>query len=590
MEALKLAQETGDKNLLYGIQNNIATLQVELGQTEAWDNLLPELVSQGMQSQNFENKIKILSNTASLKLKQGELEEARKILEQLNYLLPQTENSWLKSLLLHNLATFRSEYGEHEVALQLYNQALELHRKNGNQPHEALTLQEIGILYERQNNISEALKFLEDAYQLSFKLGNKDNQAYILIRIATILIDKNNLDEAEEKLNTALAIINKANNSKHHALALREMGRLQIKRENYDAGANSLKQALEKCSSVVDVVLRATILKLLGEILSFLDEVDVAIEHLTESLNLYQKLNLAKDVKQVEELIKYAQLKKPVKLYQAAIAEAEKGDARTALDLFDQALPMIEELGDEEIKARILLSMGNILIGEGKFQEGVKKASQAIEIAKLHNLPEREDIENIALAVQYGTLKNIFDSAQKKCKSQQFDEVLNLGYQCLELSELLEDVYWASEVYSMLGQINAHLGNYEDGIKDLKKAVSLAQENQLDGVEELQKIILAINHNQAVLLHEKANSAAQERNLVEAIELARKAYEFQCSINYKNIQPITLGLQGQLLLAQNQSDEGLKKLQQALTIAQELKEQELINQLQQIISLYASSS
>jgi len=587
MEVLELTQETGDKNFLYTVQNNIATLQVDLGQTDAWDNLLPSLVSRKTQFQNLADTIPLLSNTASLRLKQGEIEEARKIFEHLNNLLPQIDNSWLKAMLLHNLATFRSDCGERELALELYNQALELHRENGNQPHEAMTLQEIGILYERQDNVTEALKFLEDSYELALKIGNKDTQAHVLPRIASILIDQDNLDDAEEKLNTALVVVNQFNNPKHHALALREMGRLQIKQKKYDAGADSLRQALEKCSSVVDVVLRATILKLLGEVLSFLGEVDVAIENLTESLNIYQKLNFTKDVEQVKNLINNTQLKKPAQLYQAAATEAEKGNARTALDLLEQALSMIEQLGDEEIKARILLSMGNLLIHEGDFSEGVKRASQALEIAKQHDLPEREDIENIAIAVQYEKLRHLFDSAQEKCKSQEFEEVLNLAHQCLELSEILKDVHWCSEVLSMLGQIKAHQGNYEDGVKDLKRAVSLAQENQLDRVEELQEIILVINNNQAVRLHKKANSAAQQGNLEEAIELARKAYEFQCSVNHKNTQPATLGLLGQLLLAQNKSDEGLKQLHQALNIAQELQVQEVINQLQEMISVYS---
>ncbi|MBD0263207.1 MAG: tetratricopeptide repeat protein, partial [Tolypothrix sp. Co-bin9] len=587
MEAMELAQEIGDKNLLHGVQNNIATLQVDLGQTDAWDNLLASLVSDKTQSQNLGDTITLLSNTASLRLKQGELEEARGILEHLNTMLPQIDNSWLKAILLHNLATFRSECGERELALELYNQALELHRENGNQPHEAMTLQEIGILYERQDNISEALKFLEDSYELALKIGNKDTQAHVLPRIASILIDQDNLDEAEDKLNTALVVLNQFNNPKHHALALREMGRLQIKQESYDAGADSLRQALEKCSSVVDVVLRATILKLLGEVLSFLGEVDVAFEHLTESLNIYQKLNFTKDVVEVKELIKNAQLKKPAQLYQAAATEAEKGNARAALDLFEQALPMIEQLGDEEIRARILLSMGNLLIHEGDFKEGVKRASQAIGIAKQHNLPEREDIENIAIAVQYGKLRHLFDSAQEKCESQNFDEVVNLAHQCLELSEILEDVSWCSEVFSMLGQIKAHLGDYEGGVQDLERAVSLAQENQFDGIDELQGIIFTVKNNEAVCLYEQANFAAQQGNIEKAIELARKAYEFQCSINHKNSQPATLGLLGQLLLAQNRSDEGLKQLQQALNIAQELQAQEVINQLQEMISVYA---
>ncbi|MCL6752710.1 hypothetical protein KBT16_17725 [Nostoc sp. CCCryo 231-06] len=187
---------------------------------------------------------------------------------------------------------------------------------------------------------------------------------------------------------------------------------------------------------------------------------------------------------------------------------------------------MIEEVGDEEIRVHILLSMRNLLIDKGDFKDGVKKASQAIEIAKQHNLPEREKIENIALAVQYEKLRHLFDSAQEKCKSQEFEEVLNLAHQCLELSEILNDVYWCSEVFSMLGQIKTHQGDYQSGVQDLERAISLVQENQLDGVDELQEIIFTIKNNEAVCLYEQANFAAQQGNIEEAIELARKAYEF----------------------------------------------------------------
>lgn len=139
----------------------------------------------------------------------------------------------------------------------------------------------------------------------------------------------------------------------------------------------------------------------------------------------------------------------------------------------------------------------------------------------------------------------------------------------------------------MLGQIKAHQDDYQGGVQDLEKAVSLAQENQLDGVDELEEIIFTVKNNQAVRLHEQANFAAQQGNLEEAIELARKVYEFQCSVNHKNSQPATLGLLGQLLLAQNKSAEGLKQLQQALDIAQELQAQETINRLQEMISVFS---
>jgi tetratricopeptide (TPR) repeat protein len=586
-EAFELALGEGNNDFIVAVQNNMATLRVELGQIDAWDNSLPDFVLHGTESENPELRLNLLINTASLSIKQGEIEDAREILEQLNAQLPQIHNSWIKAAILHNLATFRSECGNREVALELYNQALELHRNNGDQPHEAMTLQEIGIVHERQNNIDEALRFLKESYKLSLRIGKKDTQAHALLRIAAILIDQNDLDKAEEKLNTALELANTIKSPEMQAFALREMGRLQVKLGNARSGADFLTQALEKCSSAADITLKASILKLLGYVITFLGEIDIAIEHLTKSLTIYQKLTFTKNIEEVKMLIQDAQLKKPAQfLYQAAITEAEKGNSRAAIDLFDQALPMFEQLADQEMRVWILLSMGNLLIDEGDFREGFKRAFQAVEIAKQHNLTEREEIEQIAIAIQSVNLKHLFEVAQKKCESQEFDEALNITQQCLELAEILGDVQWRLEVLSMLGQIKVHQCDYEGGMQHLKRAVALAQESQIDGVDELQQIILAVNSHEAYRLYEQAYSVAQQRKLEEAIELTQKAYEFQCSVNHKNTQPATLCLLGHLLLAHNRPEEGLKKLEQALNIAQELQEQKLINQLQEMISVF----
>lgn len=446
-----------------------------------------------------------------------------------------------------------------------------------------MTLQEIGILYKHRNNIAEALKFLEESYQLSLKIGNKNSQAHVLLRIAGILIDQDDLDEAEEKLTTTLELLNTIRSPERHALALREMGRLQIKRENYLAGVDFLRQALEKCSSIADVFLRASIFKLLGQALSLLGEVDIAIKHLTESLNIYQKLDSTKEVEEVKSLIQDARLWEPAQLYQAAVAEAQKDNSRAALNLFEQALPLFEQLGEEEIRVTILLSMEALLIGEEDYQKGLERASQVIELAKTG----KEEIEGIVLAAQYENLNYLSSTIQRKFESQELDEAVYIAHYCLRLAEILGNDHWCSETLAMIGQIKVHQGDYEGGIQNLNKAVALAQENQFDGIDKLRQIIFTVNNHEATRLYEQAYSAAQQRNLEEAIKLAQKAYEFQCSVNSKNVQPATLGLLGQLLLADNQSEEGLKKLRQALDVAQELQAQEIINQLQEMI--YAST-
>lgn len=585
-KAYEFAKKTKEKDLIFNTKNNIATFQVDIGEIDAWDNLLSGLVSDEVQSKNFEVKIQLLSNTASLKLKQGEIEEVRKLLEQLNNLLPQIDNLWLKAQLLHNLATFRSECGERELALELYHEALELHRNNGDRPHEAMTLQEIGILHKRQNNIDECLKFIEKSYQLSLKIGNKDTQANTLLQTAEILIDRDDFDRSEEKINTALELISTIKSPKLYTLALREMGRLHIKQGNYDAGTDFLRQALEKSNSVVDLILRATILKLLGEILSIQGELDEALKHLTDSLDLYSKINQTEDVKEVQKLIGDAHSHRALQIYQMAVMEANQGHVETAIRLTQQALSIVEEVEDEEIRAFILLSLGNFLIIHGDFEIGICKVFEALEIAEEQQLPRKQEMQNTALAVQYRKIRELFELSHEKCQSQEFDNAITVALQCLRLSELSKDVDSCSECLSLLGQIKAHQGDYEGGIQDIERAVSLAQENQLDGFDKLQQVIFTVNNNQAVRLHEKACSASQEGNLENAIELAQKAYEFQCSVNHKSTQPATLCLLGQLLIASNQLEEGLKKLQQALDIAQEFQVQEIINQVQELIDYY----
>ncbi|MEG5066117.1 tetratricopeptide repeat protein [Microcoleus sp. B3-A4] len=585
-KAYEFAKKLIDKDLLFTIQTNMAALQVDLGQIDAWDNLLSGLVSDEVQSKNFEFQIKLLSNTASQKLKQGEIEEARKLLEQLNNLLPQIDNLWLKAALLHNLATFRSECGERELALELYHQALELHRNNGDRPHEALTLQEIGILHKRQNNSGEALKFLEESYQLSLKIGNKETQANVLLLTAEILIDRNEFCQAEAKINTALELASTIKLPQLYALALRDMGLLQIKQGNYDAGTDFLRQALEQVNSAVDVVLHATILKLLGEVLSTQGDVDEALKHLTDSLELYSKINQTEDIKEVHKLIGDAHSHRALQIHNMAVREANLGHVESGIKLIEQAFSLVEEVENEEIRAFILLSWGNFLIIQGDFEIGISKVFYALKIAEEQQLSRKQEMQDAALAVQYGKIRQLFELSQEKCQSQELDDALTVALQCLRLAELLKDVEWRSGCLSLLGQIKVNQGDYEGGILDIEMALSLAQENQLEGIHELQQVIFAVNGYEAVRLYQKADSARQEGNLENAIELAWEAFEFQCRVNHKNNQPDTLCFIGQLLIVCNQPEEGLNKLQQALDIAQELQAPEIINLVQEVIDHY----
>lgn len=583
-QALEFAEECKDNDLTRVIQVNIARLEIELGRVSTLEDIT-SILSSGTQSENVEIRIACLNNLAALEKLKGNKAVMEIIYQQLTDLLPEIENLWYKASILHNVATFQSDSGKHELALEWYFQALELHRLNQDQKHEAMTLQEIGILHERLGKPEEALEYLENAYQLSLEINDNDNQAYILAQIASILIDQDRFQEASIKLDLAHSILAKTNHSSHHALVLKEMGRLQGEQKNFVPAASLLRQALEKCNIGVDIVLRANILKLLGQVLIQLGEIDEAVKHLRERRNICQQLNSLEEVEEVDRLIQEAYLWKPAQLYQAALAEAEKGNTRAAIDSIEQALPIIEQLGEKEIQARLLISLGNLLIDEGEITEGLKKTSESIRLAKQHDLPKEEELENAAQFVQCQKLKMLFDVSHEKCENGEFDEALILVSQCLELAESLQDNDCLSYVLARLGQIKIQQDDYDSGIQDLQKAVSLVREHQLDGIEELQELIQRVNTHKAIHLYEEASSTAQQGQLERGIELAEKAYDFQCSVNYQLAQPATLALLGQLLALAGRLPEGLEKLYSALAIAEAAQAQELMNQIQERISV-----
>ena len=579
-EAYKFAQKSENQTILYAVQNNLSNLQFEMGGIDAWDNFFEDVVSHESISQDIEVKISLLNNAAALHLRKGEIENAREIFNELNDLLPEIDDSWKKAAFLHNIATFRSDWGDREIALNLYNQALELHEKNGDQIHQAITLQEIGTLYDRENNIDKALKFLEESYQLSLKIPNEDIQANVLLRIAGILINQDRLDSAEEKINIVLGLPNTIKVPERYALAQRDMGRIQIKQKNYAAGESFLRQALEKCSLVINIILRASILKLLGQVLSFKGEIDEALKFLTESLDIYRKINLIEDIEAVQDMIMDTYSHKAFLIYEMAVTQADQGNRETAIELISQALHIVKKSEDEELKACMLLSWGNLLIDKEDFEIGISKVSQALEIAEEQNLSRKQELQDMALVAQYGKARELIELSQEKCENKDFDAAIAAAQKCMTLAELTKNINWASQSLSWIGQIKTHLGDYENGIQYLERAIALVQENYLDGVEDLQEIIFKVNNYEAVRLYEQALSAARPENVDEAIKLAKKAYEFQCSVNNKETQPATLCLLGQLLVSCNQPEEGLKNLYQALDIAKELQDQDIVDQVQ----------
>jgi tetratricopeptide (TPR) repeat protein len=575
-----------DTKALATIRTNIATLQVELGQIDAWNQIAPELFEIHESSKDVHGMVVTLNNVAALRLKGGKLEESKVLSQKALQLLDISDDYWIRAAALHNLATICSEQGQYEQSLEFYKQALEIHMKNKNIKGEATTLREIGILHSRQKNFSKALELIQASHRLDESIENAQGQADALMWIASILIDQDNLEEAIPRLEKALKLYKDTNNLRGQAFAISEIGLVHGKQGKIEEAIAYVQQSLDINKLTPDLRDRGRLLALLGELLTAKGEVDPAIDYLQNSLGIYEDLCegfSSYDTESVKKSLVDAQWKKSNILYENAIEKANQGNSEEAIELCEQSLRIAYHVGNIQGQAAILFMIGQLLVEQGNFEQGVEKLKKSLELSQELNIPEAELAQKVILGFQYIEIKRLHTLAQDKFEQGEIEETITLLERILVIAKDNKDTEWQSMSLVFLGQALACQGHYEIGINHLNSALAMVQEEGLEGVEQIQEVISQVQKMKAERLYQIAYSEAEQGQLEEAITLFRQALDFQRSIDYLAFQPATLTALGQLLAAQGKLEEGLPHLYEALNLLQQLQVPEQVERLQQII-------
>ncbi|MBW4684330.1 MAG: tetratricopeptide repeat protein [Komarekiella atlantica HA4396-MV6] len=581
-DAYELAKQGSNSHHIAVIQNNIALLQVELGKLDAWNEIYSEVFDVTNSSTNIRDKIVLLNNIAMSKFKEGRIKEVQAIYQEINRLLDINDDTWVKADILHNFATFYSEMGQLEQALILYKKALEIHKINKNIKRQATTTRELGVLYSKQQDFSKAIELIEESYRIDESIGNIEGQADALKWIASILIDHNNLSDALPKLEKALELNKNTSNLEGQSSVLRKLGFVYSKQNNFEKARAFLPQALEISKLTLNLQNRAGILELLGELLIYQGEIDKAIVYLKESLSIYQTFG-TQDTERVQELIINAKWKKVNILGEVAQERASQDYIAEALDICVQALDLAEEICHIQGQAAILFLMGQLLI-ERDFETGLEKLRKALKMSQELNFPGKELMQPFLDEVLNEEIARLYQLSQDKLKEQEIEEAVSLAERCLSIARDNSYVEWQSIILVFLGQVIAAQGNYKIGINHLQTALSINQQQELEKVEKIQKFIYRVQHNEAIIQYNLANSEAEKGHIEEAINLFIKTLDFQRNINYLELQSATLGSLGQLLAIQGRSKEGLNYLHEALDVAEKLQLAENVERIQEIIN------
>lgn len=111
-----------------------------------------------------------------------------------------------ESRALYSIGFALATAGDYQGAMPFYEQALAIQRADGDRPREAATLNALGGAYDRLGDYDKALEFYQGAARLYVELGDADTRALILNNVSAVNVSLGNWQAAKESYENVLAV------------------------------------------------------------------------------------------------------------------------------------------------------------------------------------------------------------------------------------------------------------------------------------------------------------------------------------------------------------------------------------------------
>jgi CHAT domain-containing protein len=291
------------------------------------------------------------------------------------------------------------------------------------------------------------------------------------------------------------------------------------------------------------------------------------IESLQKSIQKYHKQENLRGEADSLDLLASSEYKR--------VAEYQK-----ALEVYQQALQLIEKMGAKPKEAEILTKIADILNEQGNKQEAINKLNQALAIQRqLKTLPEEADTLKIlgqvyeslgAYEISLGTYNNalsIYRAAGNRTDEtttlmnigkiyrtiQDYPQALRYYQQALSLSRMTENCFKEAFAQRSISQTYLDSGDY---LKAINLSNQLLNSSRIVGTEE-QKLSLEA---QALNILAKAN--IKQGNYAKALDYSQKARNLSQKSGYRTVE-------SGLLTTTAETYETLKQPNQAIQVYHE---------------------
>jgi serine/threonine protein kinase/tetratricopeptide (TPR) repeat protein len=345
--------------------------------------------------------------------------------------------------------------------------------------------------------------------------------------LAGLYEQASNFSAAKQRLAAVLA------NDPKNVAGLLASGRVEIKDGNPQGGLDFLTRALSLAIQLDNQEEKGAILQATGIAYGMLNKPDDALRSFQESLAIKKQIGDKRGA--------------AASLEEIASIQDSTGNSEAALASYKEALAARREIGDKAGIGNTLIDTGSFYHDHGKPDEALKYFTDALQIER-----ELGDESKQALC-----LNNIGSLRLDKGEYQDALTYLDQGYQLRQKLNVPADL---AESEHNLAEANAKLGQYDTALSLYLKAIETRR-----GIND-QRGVAIESDSMAKIFAAQGRYGAALSAMKEALNIFEQSKETTSFTAY------IAGGYGDLLSQMGRGDEGRRDLDNALEIAQRVKD------------------
>ena len=298
---------------------------------------------------------------------------------------------------------------------------------------------------------------------------------------------------------------------------------------NYWWHQSRFREAVQLCKSTLEITEDYRVLKEMGYCESQLGEVDKALEHYQQALNLCPS----------EDKEEQASIN-----HHLGILKANKGEIEQAIALYQQSLAINEQIGNVQGKAATLHQLGMLKADRGEIEDAIALYQQSLAI--------NEQIGNVQ-----GKAATLHCLGMLKANRGEIEEAIALYEQSLVLNEQIGNVQGKATTLHCLGMLKANRGEIEEAIALYQQSLAITE--QIGDVQ-----------TKAATLHEMGRLKANSGEIEEAIALYQQSLAITEQIGDVQTKAATLHQLGRLKADRGEIEDAIALYQQSLAINEQI--------------------